>query len=132
MSTSRGNIALPQPIEQVLGVDALRYFLLREMVFGQDSNFSYESLVTRYNSDLANGLGNLANRVLTMIQNYFEGEIPEPSSAGEREVGVASGATGAIAAALGQYERYEFRRVLFRSVSTRFARLPSPFARSLL
>jgi methionyl-tRNA synthetase len=112
MSKSRGNIALPQPIAQVLGVDALRYFLLREMVFGQDSNFSYESLVTRYNSDLANGLGNLANRVLTMIQNYFEGEIPEASTGGEREVAVARGATGAIAAALEQYERYEFSRAL--------------------
>jgi len=57
----------------MLGMDALRYFMLREVVFGQDGNFSYDSLVTRYNSDLANGLGNLASRVLTMIQNYFDG-----------------------------------------------------------
>jgi methionyl-tRNA synthetase len=112
MSKSKGNIALPQPVAEVLGIDALRYFLLREMVFGQDSNFSYESLVTRYNSDLANGLGNLASRVLTMIQNYFEGAIPEPAAGGEREVAVARAATAAIEAALKQYDGYEFSRAL--------------------
>jgi methionyl-tRNA synthetase len=77
MSKSKGNIALPQPIARTLGIDGLRYFLLREMVFGQDSNFSYEALVTRYNADLANGLGNLASRVLTMIQNYYNGAVPD-------------------------------------------------------
>ncbi|HEV8383379.1 MAG TPA: methionine--tRNA ligase [Candidatus Acidoferrales bacterium] len=112
MSKSKGNIALAQPVARVLGIDALRYFLLREMVFGQDSNFSYESLVTRYNSDLANGLGNLASRVLTMIQNYFGGEIPSAGVAGDRESGVARTASAAIAAALEQYDRYEFSRAL--------------------
>jgi methionyl-tRNA synthetase len=57
--------------------DAIRYFLFREMVFGQDSNFSYASLVERANSDLANGLGNLASRTLTMIGRYREGVVPE-------------------------------------------------------
>ncbi len=112
MSKSRGNIALPQPIASVLGVDALRYFLLREMVFGQDSNFSLDSLVTRYNSDLANGLGNLASRVLTMIQNYFGGEIPAPVAGDEREAAIVQAASTAIAAALEQYDRYEFSRAL--------------------
>ena len=78
MSKSKGNVVLPRPIANMLGMDALRYFMLREVVFGQDGNFSYDSLVTRYNSDLANGLGNLASRVLTMIQNYFDGKIPSP------------------------------------------------------
>jgi methionyl-tRNA synthetase len=78
MSKSKGNVVLPRPIANMLGMDALRYFMLREVVFGQDGNFSYDSLVTRYNSDLANGLGNLASRVLTMIQNYFDGRIPLP------------------------------------------------------
>jgi methionyl-tRNA synthetase len=77
MSKSRGNIRLAQPAAAVLGVDALRYFLLREMVFGQDGSFSLDSLVGRYNSDLANGLGNFASRVLSMIEQYFGGEIPE-------------------------------------------------------
>jgi methionyl-tRNA synthetase len=78
MSKSKGNVVLPRPIANMLGMDALRYFLLREVVFGQDGNFSYDALVTRYNSDLANGLGNLASRVLTMIQNYFDSKIPAP------------------------------------------------------
>ena len=62
---------------KVLGNDALRYYLLRETVFGQDGNFSREALITRYNADLANGLGNLASRVLTMIENYFGGAVPD-------------------------------------------------------
>jgi methionyl-tRNA synthetase len=77
MSKSKGNVAYPEPIVKVLGNDALRYYLLREVVFGQDGNFSREALITRYNADLANGIGNLANRVLTMIGNYFGGIIPD-------------------------------------------------------
>jgi methionyl-tRNA synthetase len=77
MSKSKGNVAYPEPIVKVLGNDALRYYLLRETVFGQDGNFSREALITRYNADLANGLGNLASRVLTMIDRYCDGRIPE-------------------------------------------------------
>jgi methionyl-tRNA synthetase len=77
MSKSRGNVAYPEPIVKVLGNDALRYYLLREVVFGQDGNFSRDSLITRYNADLANGLGNLASRILTMIQSYCGGAIPD-------------------------------------------------------
>ncbi|MFI5056842.1 MAG: methionine--tRNA ligase [Candidatus Acidiferrales bacterium] len=77
MSKSKGNVVTPRPIVNVLGMDALRYYLLRETVFGQDGNFSYDALVTRYNADLANGLGNLASRTLTMIDKYFGGKIPE-------------------------------------------------------
>jgi methionyl-tRNA synthetase len=79
MSKSKGNVAYPEPIVKVLGNDALRYYLLRETVFGQDGNFSREALITRYNADLANGLGNLASRVLTMITNYCGGVIPDAS-----------------------------------------------------
>ncbi len=81
MSKSRGNIVRAETIVDVLGTDALRYFLLREVVFGQDGSFSFDALVQRYNSDLANGLGNLASRTLTMINRYFKGEIPYPSNA---------------------------------------------------
>ncbi len=77
MSKSRGNIVRAEPIRQVMGADALRYFLLREIVFGQDGSFSYDALVGRYNSDLANGLGNLASRTLTMIGQYRGGAIPD-------------------------------------------------------
>src|ERR1700687_791569 len=80
MSKSKGNVVLPRPIAQVLGMDALRYYMLRETVFGQDGNFSYDALVQRYNSDLANGLGNLASRTLTMIEKYFDGRIPNSPS----------------------------------------------------
>lgn len=81
MSKSKGNVAYPEPIVKTLGNDALRYYLLRETVFGQDGNFSREALITRYNADLANGLGNLASRTLTMIKNYCGGTVPEfPSS----------------------------------------------------
>ena len=79
MSKSRGNIVRSEPIRQVMGADALRYFLLREIVFGQDGSFSYDALIGRYNSDLANGLGNLASRTLTMIHQYRGDEIPEGS-----------------------------------------------------
>src|SRR5260370_384467 len=80
MSKSLGNVVRPRPIVHVLGMDALSYYLLRETVFGQDGNFSYDALVQRYNSDLANGLGNLASRTLTMIQNYFDSRVPIPTS----------------------------------------------------
>jgi methionyl-tRNA synthetase len=79
MSKSRGNIVRSETILDVLGADALRYFLLREVVFGQDGSFSFDALVQRYNSDLANGLGNLASRTLAMITRYFKGEVPYPS-----------------------------------------------------
>jgi methionyl-tRNA synthetase len=79
MSKSRGNIVRADTILDVLGRDALRYFLLREIVFGQDGSFSFDALVQRHNADLANGLGNLASRTLTMITRYFRGEVPYPS-----------------------------------------------------
>ena len=92
MSKSRGNIVRTETILDVLGADALRYFLLREVVFGQDGAFSFDALVQRYNSDLANGLGNLASRTLTMINRYFKGEVPYPSHAASK-----TGADDAIA-----------------------------------
>ncbi|MBI3894889.1 MAG: methionine--tRNA ligase, partial [Acidobacteria bacterium] len=80
MSKSRGNIVQAEPIRELLGADALRYFLLREIPFGQDGSFSFDALLHRYNSDLANDFGNLASRVLTMIGRYFHQEIPYPST----------------------------------------------------
>ncbi len=108
MSKSRGNIVRPAPIADVMGVDALRYFLLREIVFGQDGSFSFDALVGRYNSDLANGLGNLASRTLNMIQQYREGAIPQAAG----DAAITEAATKATAAAMTAYESCEFSKTL--------------------
>jgi methionyl-tRNA synthetase len=107
MSKSRGNIVRAEPIREVMGADALRYFLLREIVFGQDGAFSYDALVNRYNSDLANGLGNLASRTLTMIGQYRGGAIPE---GGETEI--AALANDTIRTVRGAFGRFEFSKGL--------------------
>jgi methionyl-tRNA synthetase len=108
MSKSRGNVVRPRPIAQVLGVEALRYYLLREIVFGQDGSFSYDALVGRYNSDLANGLGNLASRTLTMIGRYFGGEIPKPSTGDPNAPGWADSSSEALARIMQLYEKFNF------------------------
>lgn len=76
MSKSRGTVVKPLELKDKYGLDAFRYFLLRDMVFGLDSNFSEESFVQRLNSDLANDLGNLVNRTLTMAVKYCGGKVP--------------------------------------------------------
>ncbi|MCR4395375.1 MAG: methionine--tRNA ligase [Candidatus Saccharicenans sp.] len=78
MSKSRGNVLDPYLILEKVGADALRYFLLREVPIGLDGSFSHEGFVQRVNSDLANDLGNLVQRTLTMACNYFGGEVPRP------------------------------------------------------
>jgi len=78
MSKSRGNVLDPYLILEKVGADALRYFLLREVPVGLDGSFSHEGFVQRVNSDLANDLGNLVQRTLTMAFNYFGGEVPRP------------------------------------------------------
>ena len=78
MSKSRGNVVDPNAVVDEFGVDQFRYFLLREVPFGQDGDFSREALISRINSDLANDLGNLLNRTLTMIERYAGGTIPQP------------------------------------------------------
>ncbi|MGC9972051.1 MAG: methionine--tRNA ligase [Bryobacteraceae bacterium] len=108
MSKSRGNIVRPEPIRQVMGTDALRYFLLREIVFGQDGGFSYDALVGRYNSDLANGLGNLASRTLTMIHQYCGGAVPAPTTEGA----IPQAARQTIDAVIGAFEEFEFSKGL--------------------
>jgi methionyl-tRNA synthetase len=82
MSKSKGNVAYAEPIVKVLGDDALRYYLLRETVFGQDGNFSRDALITRYEADLVSGLGNLASRVLALIETHFDGIVPARPAAG--------------------------------------------------
>jgi len=115
MSKSRGNIVRADTVIDVLGNDALRYFLLREIVFGQDGSFSFDALVQRYNSDLANDLGNLASRTLTMIQRYFGGAVPYPSplvahAAADDAIREQAEATVADFARL--FDDYQFSRAL--------------------
>ncbi len=115
MSKSRGNIVRTETILDVLGSDALRYFLLREIVFGQDGSFSFDALVQRYNADLANGLGNLASRTLTMITRYFKGEVPYPSRAATltaEENAIANTARQTIAEFHARFEQRHFSRAL--------------------
>ena len=75
MSKSLGNVVRPLELKDRFGMDAFRYFLLREMAFGQDAKFSLEALITRINADLANNLGNLVSRILAMQQKYFDGVV---------------------------------------------------------
>ncbi len=85
MSKSSGNVADPVSYERAFGADVLRYFVMREVVYGLDGDFSEERLIERYNADLANDLGNLVSRVLSMAARYFNGEIratPRPVPAG--------------------------------------------------
>lgn len=91
MSKSKGNVLDPHLILNTLGADPLRYFLLREIPIGLDGNFSHEGFLHRVNSDLANDLGNLVQRTLTMIQNYFHGKIEEAEDEerGDKELRLA-------------------------------------------
>lgn len=112
MSKSKGNVVLPRPIANMLGMDALRYFLLREVVFGQDGNFSYDALVTRYNSDLANGLGNLASRTAALIEKNFSGKIPKATERKPQDEALAKEVQAAIGEALESFENLNFARAL--------------------
>ncbi|MCC7341970.1 MAG: methionine--tRNA ligase [Bryobacterales bacterium] len=110
MSKSRGNIVRAEPIHRVMGIEGLRYFLLREIPFGHDGGFSYDALVQRFNADLANGLGNLASRTVAMLHQYFGGRIPSPEGNGDATVAVA--AAEAIGASRNHYENFEFSKAL--------------------
>ena len=108
MSKSKGNIVRPEPIRQVMGADPLRYFLFREIPFGGDGNFSYDALVGRYNSDLANGLGNLLSRTTALIRQSRTGIIPASAGA----PAIAEEARKTIRVFRECFERFEFHRAL--------------------
>src|SRR5580693_1060900 len=96
MSKSIGNIVRAETVDTVLGADALRYFLLREIPFGQDGSFSFDALVRRYNGDLANGYGNLVSRVVNMMHKFFAGVLPEAGAETGAEAALRASAEKAI------------------------------------
>lgn len=111
MSKTKGNIVRALPIKRVVGVDGLRYYLLREIVFGQDGNFSHEALTVRYNADLANGIGNLASRTSSMLARYCGGKIPE-AVRGTDSGGLPPLAEICIRDAIELYRKFAFSKAL--------------------
>lgn len=110
MSKSKGNIVRANPIHKAMGIEALRYFLLREIVFGADGNFSFEALIGRYNSDLANGIGNLSSRTLTMVHRNSGGQFVKPANGGDPAI--AKQAAETIATASAHFENFAFSKGL--------------------
>jgi len=98
MSKTKGNVVNPMDFAEKYGVDAFRYFLMAEMVPGQDSSFTEEIFVRRYNADLANDLGNVLSRIVKMIGNYFEGSMPSSSNEGEEEANLKEMTLGVVRA----------------------------------
>jgi methionyl-tRNA synthetase len=112
MSKSLGNIVKPMDLASKYGLDAFRYFLLRDMVFGLDSDFSEESLVNRLNSDLANDLGNLVSRSTKMIVTYFDGRLPALSKLEEEDIFLKEAALRVIEQYRVEMEGFVFHKAL--------------------
>lgn len=96
MSKSRGNVIYAQDLVRHFGVDAVRYYMLHEMPFAQDGTITYEVFISRYNSDLANTLGNLVTRTVAMVNKYFDGILPAPADEGDFDADLKNVALSAI------------------------------------
>uniref|UniRef100_UPI003FF0845E methionine--tRNA ligase n=1 Tax=Candidatus Fimivicinus sp. TaxID=3056640 RepID=UPI003FF0845E len=112
MSKSKGNVVDPVVLCERYGVDAIRYFLLRDIPFGSDGTFSNEALITRINSDLANDLGNLVSRTVAMVNKYFGGTIPTERTAGKFDEDLIALATATKAKVEAYADEMQFSQAL--------------------
>ncbi len=112
MSKSVGNVITPEELATLYGVDQVRYFLMREIAYGQDGNISHAALVQRINSDLANGLGNLAQRSLSMIAKNCDGKVPEPGQMTAPDHALRGAADALLTTVRVEVEAKQFHRAL--------------------
>ena len=112
MSKSVGNVIDPFALAEAYGVDPLRYFFLREVPFGQDGNYSHDAIVNRTNADLANDLGNLAQRSLTMVARGFGGVLPAPAALSAADQAILAAADGMIGKAREAMATQQLHQVL--------------------
>ena len=112
MSKSVGNVIDPFALAEAYGVDPLRYFFLREVPFGQDGNYSHDAIVNRTNADLANDLGNLAQRSLTMVARGFGGVLPQPAALSAADQAILAAADGMIGKAREAMATQQLHQVL--------------------
>ncbi|MFC1845460.1 methionine--tRNA ligase, partial [Thermodesulfobacteriota bacterium] len=112
MSKSIGNVVRPETLRQDFGVDTVRYFLMREMSFGLDASFSDKSIIARQNSDLANDLGNLFSRSLTMIKKFANGMIPSPAAPEQQDKELAEAAGNMVVEYKDHMNNFAFNRAL--------------------
>jgi len=112
MSKSRGNMVYPMDVVENYGLDALRYYLIKEMPVGNDGLFSWERFIDRYNTDLANDLGNLTSRTISMINKYYGGEIAKVENANPQDAEIEALAKEVIEGAINDFYHFEFQNGL--------------------
>ena len=112
MSKSLHNVVEPNELADQFGVDVIRYFLLREVPFGLDGDFSHKALIGRLNSDLANNLGNLLNRTVNMMKKYFDGTIPTPAAPGDEDSALEGKAREVVDEVRKLYDELAFNKIL--------------------
>jgi methionyl-tRNA synthetase len=112
MSKSLSNVVEPNKLIDQFGVDVIRYFLLREVPFGLDGDFSHKALIGRQNSDLANNLGNLLNRTVSMMKRYFDYKVPEPVEYNEEDKNLIAKAKQVVEDVAGHYDDLAYNKIL--------------------
>ena len=112
MSKSRGNAVYPEDLYSRYGSDSVRYYLAKEMPLGNDGLFSYDRFMERYNTDLANDLGNLVSRTVSMIEKYFNGVIPSSYKNTEFDASLQECANRAITTTISEFEKFELQNAM--------------------